>query len=121
MKYTNALIVIVLILVISLSVFAINRCNIEKYDNIQPGALQSTNYPDRNLSTTANTSRSCTIYYVPEKYSFNGQILDMTVACDMPYFNKFNKPGDIIQHDLNKINSKKQSKFKPLYFGYYAF
>jgi len=106
MKYTNALIVIVLILVISLSVFAINRCNIEKYDNLQPGTLKSTNYPDRDLRSTVNTSRQCVIYYVPEKYNFNGQILDMTIACDMPYFNKFNKPVDMIQYDLNKINNK---------------
>ena len=119
MESKNALIIIILILVISLTVFVLNRCNVtaftstgtgtststtEKFDD--DNTLTSTVYADRAISSVPNQTRPCNIYYVPEEYHINGQTLDMTIPCDMAYFNKFKKPSDLITNDLNKINAK---------------
>lgn len=118
MESKNAFIIIILILIITFSIFIIDRCtNKEKFEDysglseenakyLDSTILTSTDFPDRTPSLLPNTSRPCNIYYVPEKYQYNGQVLDMTIACELPYFNKFKKPVDLIQNDLNKINKK---------------
>lgn len=120
MESKNAFIIIILILIITFSIFIIDRCNKNKEtfvdgltpentDYVESSSLTSSNFPDRTTSVYPNLSRPCNLYYVPEKYEFNGETLDMTIACEMPIFNKFKKPVDLIQNDLNKINRKPAS------------